>query len=584
MARLTLLLLLTSTFFISFAQQLEQGRTTDWSRAGAKSNPSPSATEVNILDFGADATGNTPSNEAYSQAVASLNNEAGIVFFPSGEYFFNAGISIPNDVRIEGESTETVLRFNLGGQGSLIHINGNIGSEEFPLSSSIAKGETELTLVNADAFETGDLIRIGCNDEDLMYSSWAYGTLGQVVEVVEKEGNTLHLADPSTRNYVLNEAPYIRKITPVRGAGISCLRVIREDATSSQTSNIFIRNAIDCEVANVESENCNFAHVEVNSSAHITIHGGYFHHAHAYGGGGQGYGVVFQETSSFNLAENNVFEHLRHSMLLQSGATGNVYGYNYSIDPHWISGMLPSNSAGDAVLHGNHPHHNLFEGNVIQNIVVDASHGNSGPFNTFFRNRAELFGFFSDSGTPTDSMNIIGNEITNSGFPYGLFMVNGVGHYQYGNNVFGTITPSSTENMSLPSLYRNSSEAPGFAVGASLPLVGYPNSLDESQLSAQIRMNQQEPISCDDNAIVTSVIESSEDSNLSPYVFGHTLILPSDLVPATVQFYSMQGSLVEEVSTASSTTRLPHFLSSGVYILNCIGSERQENIKVLISP
>jgi hypothetical protein len=46
--------------------------------------------------------------------------------------------------------------------------------------------------------------------------------------------------------------------------------------------------------------------------------------AFAYGGGGQGYGLVLEFTSCDNRAQNNIFEHLRYSMLLQSGPSGST--------------------------------------------------------------------------------------------------------------------------------------------------------------------------------------------------------------------------------------------------------------------
>lgn len=582
MARLILILsILFAASSLAMAQNLDANRTTDWSKAGCKTQPVNPSVELNILDFGADPTGLNSSIDAYSQALQELNDQSGTIFFPAGEYFFDSGISIPDSVKLVGESTQTVLRFDLGGQGNLIYMNGSMSSDEVMVDQPIQKGDVEISLTNSESINTGDIIRLGCNDEQLMYSSWAYGTLGQVVEVIGKSGNTLVLADPLTRNYSVEEEPYIRKVNPVRNAGLSCLKMERVDATSSQTSNIYIRNAVDCTIENVESINCNFAHVSVNSSAHISITGGYFHHAHAYGGGGQGYGVVFQETSSFNLAENNVFEHLRHSMLLQSGATGNVCGFNYSIDPYWVSGMLPSNSAGDAVLHGNYPHHNLFEGNVVQNMVVDASHGNNGPFNTFFRNRGELYGFYSDANTPTDSMNIIGNEITNSGFPLGLFMVNGNGHYQYGNNVYGTLTPSGTQNIELETLYKTNDASTG-TIDIDVPTIGFPNSLGGSFISAQTRFLEGSPVSC--GASVVTQIENEETHNVSvPFVYNETLNLPSHLLPAQVEYYSSSGSLVTVENVYSNQSELPTSIADGIYVLRCIGENQQANIKVLIS-
>ncbi|MFM1877073.1 MAG: hypothetical protein RL266_2810 [Bacteroidota bacterium] len=580
MARIISFLILLVFNLVVNAQVFEAQRITEWSKAGNTEKIVEPSQSISVIDHGADNTGVNSCNSAYSSAIQSLNGSAGVIYFPEGEYFFNAAISIPDSVVLKGESSATTLRFDLGGSGNLIVMNGSIVNTQHALAATAEKGTFELELNDASEFEEGDVIRIGCFDEDLMYSSWAYGTLGQVLIITEKEGNTLRFADPLNHHYPLSRNPFIKKISPRTAAGISCLTIEREDATADQTSNIYIGNATNCFVRNVESINCNFSHIEVNSSAHVTVEGCYIHDAFAYGGGGQGYGVVFQATSSFNLAQNNVFNHLRHSMLLQSGANGNVYAYNYSYDPYWQDGFLPSNSAGDAVLHGNYVYLNLFEGNTVQNIVVDASHGSNGPFNTFFRNKAELYGFFSDSGTPTDSMNIVGNEITNSGFPYGLFAVSGAGYYSYGNNVSGTTDPANTSDVQLNSLFVTETDLPDFLNGESLPMVGYPLAMNDKLLPAEVRFDNQTYVNCNTEVITGSLEEFGNERLL--YLQGQQLIADQSILPVTVNIFMVNGQLLETFPMNSTHHEITE-LSSGIYLIQPVGRKEINNIKVLIS-
>lgn len=546
------------------AQQFDPERVTAWENAGSTDPIVPSEDEVDITDHGADPTGAVSANTAYSNAIAELEGAAGTIFFPEGTYLFTSGIHVPDSVFLIGESSATELRFDLSGSGNMIHMTGTLAGTQYPLAETAVKGTAEVELEDGSTFLPGDVIRLYEFDEDLMFSSWAYGTLGQVVEITEVNGNTLTLADPLNHDYTLSREAYIRKMNPRRAAGLSCLKLIREDATTGQTSNIYMNNAYNCVIRNVESVDCNFGHVEVNSSAHITVEGSFFHHAHAYGGGGQGYGVVFQLASSFCLAQDNIFEHLRHSMLLQSGANGNVYGYNYSYDPFWVSGFLPSNSAGDAVLHGNYVFLNLFEGNTIQNIVVDASHGSNGPFNTFFRNRAELYGFFSDSGTPTDSMNVVGNEITNSGFPLGMFSVNGNGHYSYGNNVNGTATPNGTSAMTENTLYLEETDLPAMLDGLAMPAIGYPNQINTQTLDAEQRFSDEEFVECTEQ-LITGVRATGSD--VSALFAEKALILPKEWIPATVHIYSTDGRQLLAKTMTSTRMDLSEFPSHAVLLI-----------------
>ena len=580
MVRIILFTLFLFSHQALHAQEFEADRITDWSKAGNGIDiPEPSV-QVNIAHHGADVTGNNSSNSAYASALQTLAGGAGIIYFPEGEYYFDTAITIPDSVLLKGESSASLLRFNLGGTGNLIVMNGSISATEYALAATATKGSYTLELVDAGDFEVGDVLKLGCFDEDLMYSAWAYGTLGQVLIVTQKEGNTLRFDDPLNHHYPLSRNAYVRKMHPRKASGISCLSIEREDATANQTSNIYIGNAINCFIQNVESVNCNFAHIEVNSSAHVTIEGNYFHHAFAYGGGGQGYGVVFQATSSFNLAQNNIFNHLRHSMLLQSGANGNVFAYNYSHDPYWTDGSLPSNSAGDAVLHGNYVFQNLFEGNTVQNIVVDASHGSNGPYNTFFRNRAKLYGFFSDFSTTTDSMNVVGNEITNSGFPLGLFVVNGVGHYSYGNNVSGTTNPANSSDVQTNSLFLNEQELPYFLEEETLPMIGYPLAIDEKLLSAEVRFFNQTYLDC--NASVVTSLNALANPKETVAVVDNQLIIPSSLLPAMVRIYRTNGQLCEVFNATRTHYKLPR-LAPGIHIIQTIGRKETNNIKVLIS-
>jgi len=76
--------------------------------------------------------------------------------------------------------------------------------------------------------------------------------------------------------------------------------------------------------------------------------------------------------------------------LVQHGANGNVFAYNFSFNAksyagEFIGPIYYKNT--DISLHGHYPFSNLFEGNIAQYIYSDHSHGANGPYNTFLRNR-----------------------------------------------------------------------------------------------------------------------------------------------------------------------------------------------------
>jgi hypothetical protein len=130
-----------------------------------------------------------------------------------------------------------------------------------------------------------------------------------------------------------------------------------------------------------------------------------FRDATDYGGGGHGYGVELVTHTTSALVQNNIFRHLRHSMMVHVGANGNVLGYNYSREPQSEATWVPV----DISVHGHYPFANLFEGNIVQGVGITDFWGPAGPDNLFFRNRFELAGVtLADA---SNGQNVVGNEI-----------------------------------------------------------------------------------------------------------------------------------------------------------------------------
>ncbi|MBS1585714.1 MAG: hypothetical protein JSS82_09225 [Bacteroidetes bacterium] len=480
----------------ALAQTVPAARVTDWSHAGTQDSLPVYGNVVNIMDYGGVADGITPNDTPFQSALAALALQPGTIVFPAGSYMFHHSIDLRDSIVIKGADTSSRLLFDLGGSAQdMINIRGNLGSTIWTVNQYISKNDSAIYLDSVAGLAIGDWVLLYGNDSSLLYSSWAYETVGQIFRIKDIQGNKLISDMPLRRSYPVSFAARIKRIDPVKGVGIQCLYIERKDSTAQQTTNINFTNAVNSWVVGVESYNTNFAHIALTRSAHITVRGNYIHHSWHYGGSGQGYGVVAQYTSGDCLIDNNIFVHLRHSMLLQAGANGNVFAYNYSTDPHWDEPSLPANSAGDAVCHGNYPYLNLFEGNILQNIIVDDSHGSNGPFNTFFRDRAQLWGIVMNTTAPTDSMNFVGNEITNANFPYGNYSLSGSGHYQFGNNVHGNITPAGTEALADNSLFLNA--PPGYWTAAlAFPPVGTPYPYNSADNPARIRFANNDLTDC----------------------------------------------------------------------------------------
>lgn len=466
-------------------QVLPPGRSTNWVTAGYPGNTPVYDAVRNIMDYGGNGNGSTANDAAFMHAVNSLGNENGTIYFPAGVYLFTAPVYLRNNLIIKGEGASgTVLQFNLGGNFSCVNVLGN--STEF-VSNVIApalKGTSFILVDTPSLFSVNDHVKIYQNDALLVNDNWALESVSQIVTIDSIISNRIYFSNPLRRNYLPADAPKIRKLAMIEGCGIECLTIKRMDATLQQTANIRFNIAANCWVKGVESDSCNFAHIQLAGSTNLEITNNYFHSAFAYGAGGQGYGISCEYGSGDCLIENNIFRRLRHSMLIQSGANGNVFAYNYSTEP-FNTDTIPYDFTGDIVLHGNYPYLNLFEGNIVQTIVVDASHGKNGPFNTFFRNRAERYGLFVSPGVG-DSTNIIGNEITGIGLLQGNYYAFGNGLLQYGNNKNDTIVPPGTGLWPQWSLMYTA--APSFWNSASLwGGIGLPYTISSHSIPAKER-------------------------------------------------------------------------------------------------
>lgn len=469
-------------FYINInAQVLSPDRRVDWSNCGSKVHE-PKAI-ISLLSYGAKGDGITDCSDALQAAMLTLNKRSGIITLPKGQYLFTKQINIPDSVIIRGAHPDsTIILFQLGENVDGFTAVGTVDTKNYTITKGGNKDTDTIYVDHNNELAVGDWIKHYENSAGRIYSSWAENTIGQINKIIAVQSKYIVLEDKMRLRYNLANNFRLVKVHPRRAIGIECMSIIRKDSTAGQTSNIRFQNVVHSWIKGVNSKYCNFGHVTLDGSSHIEVSNSYFTLGYGYGGGGRAYGVVMQQTSGNNLVFNNVFEHLRHSVLIQSGANGNVVSYNYSIDPYWQEAVLPSDAAGDGVCHGNFVFSNLFEGNIFATFNIDNSHGINGPFNTFFRNRAERYGFFVNPSAG-EYLNIIGNEVTSS---FGQVVPTGANHFVYGNNVRGVIQPNGTQKIDELSLYLKNYPS-CYASDDDLKIIGTPNAYNKLDNKAKQR-------------------------------------------------------------------------------------------------
>ena len=437
------------------AQILPDSLKVDWSKAGYKGTIPKPARIINVKNYGADGDNVHDDYAAITNAIISATGPR-VIYFPPGNYLIKTSLSLPDSVVLRGEGTASNLVFNLTG-GNCINVINTPTSAFINIESGYTKGSSKLVLANTSGFVVNGMaeIRETNGTWDTQPSTSATYSVGQVVKITAITGNTVTIEPSLHINYTKSLQPQIRPIIPKENVGIECLKISRADPTlNTYGYNIMFNFAHNCWVTGVESNMSKGAHIILCTSSHISISGCYFHDAYSYDGTGtRGYGVLVFAHNSDSKVENCIFRHLRHAMVAANGANGNVFAYNYSIEPYRTE--FPTDAGGDMLLHGHYAFANLFEGNIGQTIMIDNTWGASGPYNTFFRNRAEGYGIIvqSSSTVSSDRQNIIGNEVKNTSFLKGQYSIAGKNEFTYGNNVNGVIKPTGTQNLADKSYY-----------------------------------------------------------------------------------------------------------------------------------
>ena len=402
-------LLFMSPQFV-FSQALPDSLKADWSHAGRDQQIIQPVGSVQITSFGGSADGLTANDNAMEAAMASLTS-GGVINFPEGVFLFTKTINLNSNITLKGAGYNlTTLKFGVESANShLIHAEGSTTEIQTSFTESGVKGSAQITVTSVAGLAAGDYIRIFYNDASLVTSSWAIGSVGQTERIKSISGQTITIESTLRLHYPMNRQPGIRKILPKRNVGIECLKIDRQAISSDaavQVSNIHFDKVVQSHILGIESNISSFAHVQLDGCANIRVSESWFHDAVDFGAGGRAYGVLCQLATNLCLISNNIFNDLRHAMILQAGANGNVFAFNFSTDPYRTE--YPSDFSGDLVLHGNYVFANLAEGNMVSNIIADDSHGPNGPYNTFLRNRVNGLGIDIVSG---NKQNVIGNEV-----------------------------------------------------------------------------------------------------------------------------------------------------------------------------
>ncbi|MCG2777799.1 MAG: glycoside hydrolase family 55 protein [Desulfobacterales bacterium] len=378
---------------VSYGEIISPDRLINWSPGIPGGIPNyPVSIDVKDAPYNAKGDGVTDDTAAIQNAINDCA-KGYAVFIPEGIYRLTSQLSIfRKGIVLRGAGPDKTFLKNESTSGSIIRIYSYSGSTKANVIGGYTKGSTTITVDNSSSFRVGDHVTIDQkNDPNVTASLLSYmkRAIGQVVKITGKTGVDLTINRPLYYTYNADMNIMITKLFgyggPVIGAGIEDLYV--ERVNPGGYDNINFISAINCWVRNVKSYMARKWHVRLRQSYGCEVRDSYFQDGHNHGGDAS-YGVGCFQKCTDNLIENNIFYRLRHSMILEYGGCGNVFGYNYSKDPINENGDNTDWLMSDMSLHGGHPYMNLFEGNIAAHIDMDNYLGSS-SHNTFFRNHIE---------------------------------------------------------------------------------------------------------------------------------------------------------------------------------------------------
>lgn len=585
----------SSLFFIcaSLHAQIPASRTIDWSTAGVQGGIPNFTASVNFLNNGGVANNTSFDNSVPLQTL--VNSKAGtntVIYFPAGTYRFKQKISIPAAGRIifRGAGADsTKFEFETGAINTgNFEIWGSTGAT-YNVVSGATKNSTQLTLSGTSGLAVNDWLDLAQDNDSVLMDTnnppealvTGPRSVGQVVKITAISGNTVTLDRPLHYTYNMSLNVQVTECNMARRIGFENFTI--RSLNSGAKHHFLLVYAVNCWIKCVSSIKSDITHVNPSFCANLTIRDSHFNDAWEFGGGGHGGGVCLSMHTTDCLIENNIFDKLRHAMLVQRGANGNVFGYNFSINGTSNGTVSPLTRLPDGSLHGHFPYMNLYEGNVMQEIHSADHWGPSGQGNTFFRNRICREGIrISDRSI---DQNVVGNDLrkdASAAFTQNVIsnesgVVNTLLH---GNKEGSTVSwdPNLGSNNLVQSYYLTS--APAFFNGAPWPCLGPEAAYASGTIPAETRYGQSFNTECE-NGLFTSI---AENENESFRVYPNPA---SDLIQ--IAYAEKEGrmrlvnSFGQTVLESTLTDRLDiHNCPQGIYNLILSSGHRDIEVKKIV--
>lgn len=329
-----------------------------------------------------------------------------VIYLPEGVYRISTGLWLADSVVLRGAGQgKTRIVLDSAYRSPVVGIGQGVRfSRPLPIELGFYKNSRLLgfrDIWTITPVREGDLLAVTQhNDPELVYPhgmTWGGLTghnqlMSQIMGVAGKSENNLILARPLYVTFKRSQNPLAYRMRGFTfSAGLESCTLETAKYVSAANS-VQLSGTVHCWVKDVEVYHSAKSFIWMTMSYGNEVRQCFVHEPWD-NEGGSGYGYHIFGPNSDHLVEDNIAWQCRHSMVLEGGGSGCVFGYNYSADA-WSS-VSPGWVYNDLICHGAHPYMNLYEGNSLHKWSQDYVHGSS-SHNTGFRNQ------ITAGGEPTE--------------------------------------------------------------------------------------------------------------------------------------------------------------------------------------
>lgn len=423
MLAFVLMMLMASQVYAQlWSGQLDSGRGTDWTTAGASiTNRTTNCVTANCNTL----WGGTVTATSIQNALNSASS-GDVVRIPSGTYNVGGLSLTKSNVTLRGQGPNATKLVMTGTTActyaALVCIWNGVGKANGPLSgpnmttatwsAGYAKGTTVVTLSTVTGLSAGMQLLLdqlddtatdnteiwNCPDSTLSCMTEDVTDLGRSgrdsqahwVTVVSISGSDVTITPALHMTYKSGRTPGAAWFsdTPIQNFGLENMTIdFHSSGSDNGNMGVLFDSAQNSWARNVRLLNDGGALAPRNMfgsiySTHITIRDSYVYGDNS-GGASQHYGFETLQSSDC-LVENNIFEAVTGPLQSGQAEQGCVWAYNYALNDVYTSNTswMQASNYNHAV--GNN--YNLHEGNDGIGFTCDAIHGPSFA-NTMFRNR-----------------------------------------------------------------------------------------------------------------------------------------------------------------------------------------------------